>query len=314
MSSTSSRPVVAGADGSPGSAGALRMAAQEARLLEAPVRLVHVVPSYLMLGSVQPLSPADLADTGGAILTRAAKELATSAPDLTISTELRYGARSFELAAAAADAQVLLVGRDSRSLVGRLVQGNTCTGVAARSTCDTVSVSPGWPAARRGVILVGVKSGHHAHELLAAAFVEARRHGSRLVALHAWKLPSYYDDIIESRLVVDDWSQRARAELETLLAGFEDSYPDVDVETRVVHDYPSHALVEASKQADQLVIVRRAHGVPAALHLGATARAVLRGAHCPVRIVPPVAAFAADPAPDHGVTDRSALSPRGATQ
>ena len=55
----------------------------------------------------------------------------------------------------------------------------------------------------------------------------------------------------------------------------------------MVHDHAGHALVEASRDADMVVIVRRAHGVPASVHLGGTARAVLRSAHCPVRVVAP---------------------------
>jgi nucleotide-binding universal stress UspA family protein len=59
------------------------------------------------------------------------------------------------------------------------------------------------------------------------------------------------------------------------------------VETKVVHDYAPTALEQASRGADLLVLVRRAHGVPAATHLGGTARGVLRTAACPVRVVPP---------------------------
>ena len=67
-------------------------------------------------------------------------------------------------------------------------------------------------------------------------------------------------------------------------------YPDVDATIRVVHDRPGHALVEASAAADLLVLVRRAHGVPSATHLGGTARGVLRHAECPVMVVPPTKA------------------------
>jgi nucleotide-binding universal stress UspA family protein len=61
----------------------------------------------------------------------------------------------------------------------------------------------------------------------------------------------------------------------------------VKVEVRVEHDHPAHALVEASREADVVVITRRTRGVPAATHLGGTARVVLRSAHSPVRIVAP---------------------------
>ncbi|WP_197025265.1 hypothetical protein [Nocardioides sp. URHA0032] len=42
-----------------------------------------------------------------------------------------------------------------------------------------------------------------------------------------------------------------------------------------------------STPSNVVVIARRTRGVPAATHLGGTARAVLRSAHSPVRIVAP---------------------------
>jgi nucleotide-binding universal stress UspA family protein len=56
---------------------------------------------------------------------------------------------------------------------------------------------------------------------------------------------------------------------------------------RVLRGDPATALVAAAEEAALVVIGRRRHGVPAALHLGGTARAVLRSASCPVRVVPP---------------------------
>jgi nucleotide-binding universal stress UspA family protein len=55
-----------------------------------------------------------------------------------------------------------------------------------------------------------------------------------------------------------------------------------------VHGQPAHTLVEASKAADLLVISRPVHG-SFVHHLGATARAVIREAACPLVVVPPLA-------------------------
>ena len=104
--------------------------------------------------------------------------------------------------------------------------------------------------------------------------------------LHAWKLASGYDDIVADRVAVHEWNERATDELERILAPWRASYPAVVVETTVEHDDAAHALERASHHADLLILVRRAHGVPASLHLGGTARAVLRTASCPVRVVP----------------------------
>ena len=113
------------------------------------------------------------------------------------------------------------------------------------------------------------------------------RCGSRLVVLHAWRFPSAYDAVIVSDpATLAEWGERARSTLEDLVAPWRHSYPDVVVELRCLHDQPAQALVQASIDADELVVARKAHGFPAATHLGSTARTVLLYAHCPVRVVP----------------------------
>jgi nucleotide-binding universal stress UspA family protein len=170
----------------------------------------------------------------------------------------------------------------------RLLSGNVSTGVAARATVPVVSVPETWCGERTaGVIVVGIKHLDHAEAALTEAFAVARRAGSRLRVLHAWRFPAAYDDIVVSDpATLTEWRVRAERELEALVAPWRCAHPDVEVELRTVHDYAAQALVAASEDADELVIVRRAHGVPAAAHLGSTARTVLLYAHCPVRIVP----------------------------
>jgi nucleotide-binding universal stress UspA family protein len=58
------------------------------------------------------------------------------------------------------------------------------------------------------------------------------------------------------------------------------------VRVDLVHGQPGNILVEASREADVLVISRPVHG-GFVHHLGAAARAVLREASCPVLVVPP---------------------------
>jgi nucleotide-binding universal stress UspA family protein len=142
------------------------------------------------------------------------------------------------------------------------------------------------PGEPKGVVLVGVKRRHHSDELFAEAFSVAQQRGSRLVVLHAWKVPAGYEDLIANAAAYEDWDSRARREIEEMLAAWRTQYPDVDVELRTARAQPAHALVEASAETDEIVLVRRAHGVPLGVHLGATARSVLMHSHCPVRIVP----------------------------
>lgn len=283
------RPVVVGVNGSKDNLGALRYGAEEARRTGAPLKLVHVVPDYVPIAPMMPLSPDDLTGMGAALLARSEATARELAPDVEVEGWIHHGNRPVELARAAANARILVIGRDSRPLVERALTGDVGTGVAARSPVPMVEVSSTWhPDEARGVVLVGVKSPEHADALLGDAMPLASERGAALVVLHAWKLPGGYDDVIESRVASDEWRRRTMAEIETMLAPWRTAFPDVKVEVRVTHDHASHALVQASAEADVLVVVRRAHGVPAAAHLGGTARAVLRASHCPVRVVPPM--------------------------
>lgn len=279
--------VVVGVSGSPRDDGALRAGVDEAHRLGVGVHLVHVVPEYLPVSPLFPAAPSALDDTGAGIIRAAERLVHDLDPEIEVAADLAHGPRARRLAEAAESAPVLVVGRDDRFLTERLLRGNTATGAAAAASCPVLVVPVGWrPAPGTGSMLVGVKSPAHAAELLGDAFAVAAQRGDRVIVLHAWKLPHAYDDIIESRVAVDDWTQKSTNELGHLIKDWRTAYPQVDVEIRIVHAHPAAALVETSRDADTLVIVRRRRGVPAAAHLGGTARSVLRLAHCPVRVVP----------------------------
>ena len=289
MTTSSNRPVVVGVDGTRASQGALRYAVEEARRLGVPLEAVHVVPDHLDVSPLVVLSAEDRSALGSRIVRDAEDDVADLAPDVDTVGWVHHGSRPAQLAKAAARGSALVVGRDERPLVERLLRGDTATGVAARAAVPVVVVPADWPpqAAPHGVVLVGLKSPAVAPPVLDDAFRLADRLDATLVVLHAWWVPSEYADVIASRVAVEEWRHRATVEAETLLQEWRDRYPDVKVEIRVVHGHPGPMLVDASAGADVVVIGRRAHGVPAAVHLGGTARTVLRAAACPVRVVPP---------------------------
>lgn len=283
-------PVVVGVDGTTANRGALRYAVQECRRSGAPLKLVHVLPDYMPVSALVPLVPEDLTDAGTAVLVQAAEDVRAIAPEVESEGWLRHGARAAELIRAAEQASILVVGRDDRPIAYRLVDGDTATRTAARAEVPVVEVPAGWHGkghADRDRVVVGVKSPAHAAAVLGHAFAVAEVRDARLVVLHAWHLPSAYDDIIEGRVARDRVEREGTAEIEQLLHQCLIAYPTVEVTVRIIHDRPAHALVAASREADLLVIVRRGHGVPSATHLGGTARAVLRHAECPVMVVPP---------------------------
>jgi nucleotide-binding universal stress UspA family protein len=303
----SSRLIVVGADGRPASRAALRYALAEARRCGAPVRLVHVSPHYVPLPPAGPTVPPGLVATGREILHLAGTEARRVAPEVEVTTLLTSGTRSDSLVEVAADAQLLVVGHEQRSLVARIWTGSTSTGVSARARCPVVSVPAGWaPEGNRGPVVAAFQATDHSQELLEHAFRTAAERGADLVVLHAWRLPGVYADIIEDHIGTEQWRAHARTVIEPLLHDLEVAYPEVDVRVEVVHDQPAHALVQASETSDLLVLARRPVHHSAAPRVGGTARAVLREARCPVEVVP-VAAALPPALPGPGLEDAAVL-------
>jgi nucleotide-binding universal stress UspA family protein len=298
---TTGRVVVA-VDGTEGSAGALRYAAQEAARRGARLRIVHVSPTYVPLAPMLPYVPDDLTSAGHAILRDAAT--AVSGPDgPEVETQLLSGARIAEIVEAAQDADLLVVGHETKRGVDRMLFGATTAAVAAHSVVPTVAVPSDWrPGSSRGVVVAGLRSHHGSDDLLRAGFDAASARGTVLRIVHAWSLPDPYADRVEERTHAAQWLTAARTHIDRLLDPWREMCPDVPVEIVVLHDQPARTLIRQTEQADLVVLVRQAGTVLPGRRLGSTARAVLAHAVSPVEIVPATRGTATSPDP---ATDRS---------
>lgn len=264
-----SHTVVVGVDGSEANLGALRYAAAEARTTGAALKLVHVVPDVVPISPLVPMSQVEIDGSGTEVLRAAEDFVRELEPTLEVEAWLHHGTRPVELVHGAEGARALVVGRDDRPLLERLVRGDIATGVATRAGVPVVEVPAGWsprPEDAERRIVAGVELPSQAGVLLADAFAAAHERAATLVVLHA-------------TLGGTD-ARAATLELEGVLRDWRARYPDVKVEVRVLHVRPSDALVDASREADLVVVGRRG-----ATHLGVTARAVLRSAHSPVRVL-----------------------------
>lgn len=283
MATHESRPVVAAVDGGSGGEAALRYAVDEAVRRGEGLHVVHVWPG----GQPRPF-PADLAGSeaaGRVILDHATEVAWRLAPGLQISTQLLVGPRSMGILAAARGGRLLVVGRPPRH--HHVPLGATPAGVTARAECPTVVVPPHWTAEHsRGVIVVGMRSRIHARELLSHAFETAHLRGSRIEVVTAWGLYDPAMDRDATRTQPAHWQSEGARVLEELLVEWGERYPAVLVEVRVIHGKPATVLVEASADADVLVIARRRNSVPPYGRLGGTSQAVLRSSRTPVEVVP----------------------------
>lgn len=289
--------VVVGVDGTPAGANAARHALAEAARCGTTLDVVHVVPEDVPIGVRHAIPTDHLVEAGRSVLRRAVEAMGPAPDGVTVRARLERGSVASTLAELGREARVVVVGSDRRPASARLLTGNVSTGVAARCRAPVVSVPDTWTVEKgTATVLVGVKDLARPGVLLAEAFDMARERHGRLVVLHAWEFPYAYDDnLVSDRAAHVDWTQRSLEDLRERLAPWQEGHAEVPIEVRSVEDQPAHALVAASAGADEVVLVRRAHGIPQAAHLGPTSRAVLLHAHCPVRVVPADRAATAGP-------------------
>jgi nucleotide-binding universal stress UspA family protein len=277
---------VAAVDGTEEGYAAVSFAAKEAARLGLELRLAHVMPAYLPVGPLLMGTDHGLGGYASETLASAARVAAEAEPHVEISTHVLMGSRVSEIVDLAENAQFVVVGRRRSSALDRAWSGGTLDGIVSRASCP-VYVVPDLDLVdgRRPRVVIGYKSAAHSAELFKAGFRAAEELGGDIEVVHAWKLSSGYDDLIARRVSEATSNRELKAAIRELLAPWQEAFINVPVRIRVVHEYPARALVEASRGADRLVLVKPLHG-RLLHHLGRTARAVLRFSQCPVEVVP----------------------------
>jgi nucleotide-binding universal stress UspA family protein len=132
-------------------------------------------------------------------------------------------------------------------------------------------------------VLVGIDCSPASDLALAIAFDEASRRGVDLTALHAscfevLELPGPGWEAVKSD---------AERSLAQYLARRQERYPHVKVDRVVVFDYPSRALIEASKAAQLVVVGSHGRGGVTGMLLGSVSNAVVHSADTPVIVARP---------------------------
>ena len=138
-------------------------------------------------------------------------------------------------------------------------------------------------------IIVGVDGSGHSQRALEWAMKEAAlRHAPLTVLTVHQAIRGYYGGVSsfpDDQERTEQARAAAQAETDKVLAGLGDARPE-SVTVKAVHGFPVAELVEASKDAEMIVLGSRGVGGFTRLMLGSTADQVVRHAHCPVTIVP----------------------------
>ncbi|MFH9349747.1 universal stress protein [Kitasatospora sp. NPDC017646] len=279
--------VVAGVDGSSASTAAAQWAAEEARRRGAALRLVHAWP-WLTDGVSSFAEPDDLPAAAQRILAEAADAVRAPHPELTVHVDAVLDAPVDGLVAAAAEADLLVLGSRGRGGFTGLLLGSVSMAVAGRSDTPVVVVrDAGQGHEASGEVVVGVDAHAPEEAVLAFAFREAALRGARVRAVHGWDLPplfGYAGGAVPAGEV--EQLKTLEEKLLTLaLAGQRERHPAVEVVEDVRLD-AARGLVEASAGAALVVVGRRQRPIELGSRLGRVAHAALHHAEAPVAVVP----------------------------
>ncbi|MEU9189040.1 universal stress protein [Streptomyces sp. NPDC048484] len=281
-------PLVVGVDGSESSLRAVDWAADEAALRGLPLRLVHASlwEQYESATGVGRSAEQMLADT---IVEAAAERAHRRDVDVKISTEvvpeepvpvlLREGRTAF----------ALVLGSRGRGGIAELLLGSVSLAVAARADCPVIVLRGSHDnrarSAMRGRVVLGVGEEPENSAAVRFAFEEAAQRRVPLEAVRAWRCPGYQttDHPLMAGEPARLHEERAVRILDTALR---DAPEGVELRRRTVEGPARKVLLDASEDADLLVVgAQRRHG-HLGLQIGRVAHAVLHHSACPVAVVP----------------------------
>ena len=137
-------------------------------------------------------------------------------------------------------------------------------------------------------IVVGIDGSESSRQALQWAIDEGRHHSSCIEAVHAWhdvyvELDTPYSGELLTRQM---YSDAADAVVADVVDAADASGLAAPVGRTVVQDAPAHALLEAARGADLVVVGSRGRSGFLGLLLGSVSQQVVHHAPCPVVVIP----------------------------
>ncbi len=284
-----SNRVVVGFDGSETSLLTAKWAAAEAELRGLGLTLVNALIPPTSGGTFGPGMAVGL-DTLEDIRKAAQvtlDEVAATLSGSDIQSIVQIGSPTGVLLEASESAALIVVGSRGHGGFKELLLGSVSSQLAAHSDCPVI-VMRHETDANRDSLVVGIDGSESSDAALRFAFATASLHKWKLVAVHAWDVPSFDLVILPNTPVPMDFENIADSEVRLaaeVLAGFETEYPDVEVEQVVTRGNAVKALLEASPSAAMIVVGTRGHGQVVSSVLGSVSHGVLHKAKVPVAVV-----------------------------
>ncbi|ACZ29400.1 UspA domain protein [Xylanimonas cellulosilytica DSM 15894] len=222
----------------------------------------------------------------------------TGLTDVDVTASVAEGDAAESLVTVAQDVEMLVLGRRRRGRFGRLVLGSVSSEVVERAdvpvtvvraphTTDDDGPDDDGAADDEPRIVVGVDTSGSSMLALQHAAEVAQRTGAVLEALFAWQittlapLPGSWGWAPP----IDDYEAFAAERLDAAIEAAGVTLPPEQLVRSVVHRSAASALIEASTEAERIVVGARGLGGFDRLLLGSVSRQVLEYASCPVTVV-----------------------------
>jgi nucleotide-binding universal stress UspA family protein len=279
-----------GFDGSMEARRALMWAAAEAELSGATVRGVSCYTVPPVVGPWVPALPYDaktIRDATAEDLSGAMQSARLAHPSVSFDEQVVYGAPPSQLVAEAADSTLLVVGNSGVGAAGSWLFGSVAHAAARTSSCPVVIVPRTTPQESTGRIVVGTDGSLSADAAVLWAVDEADRRNAELVVVHAWEYP--YSSELGSPQAYDLTRVDAALVLERSVEQCRDRGGGT-VDGRLVEGPAAKALLDASADADLVVVGSRGRGGFRSLLFGSVAHTVAAHSTRPVVVVRAVTA------------------------
>ncbi|MEU8989200.1 universal stress protein [Streptomyces sp. NPDC048558] len=304
--------IVVGIDGSTEGLAAAHWAAQEAQRRGIGLSVIHVWHRHPRPAPYVPMDSTER-DWAEQLLHEAVRSVRAAHPGLRITDRLVCDATVAGLLKTAADADLLVLGSRGLGALGGFLTGSVSQRVVGRSTRPVVLVRAGRSAADEhlpatdGVapeeipetpyrqVVLGLQTDRPCDELIEFAFDAARRRGTSLSVVRAFRpapVPSVplVSAAPEGPAPAPRPQAQALADEERTVAAvlrlWREKYPTVPVTETVTEGRAAAVLVQAAQDAGLLVVGRRGIDHQVGVYTGPVTHAVLHHVGCPVAVVP----------------------------
>jgi nucleotide-binding universal stress UspA family protein len=259
----------------------------------APAKLVSVFPYLPLFSRADDPELVRLREEAAETLAALGREVGLEADVEIIAGN--FAGRELQHITERADTGVIVVGSTTRGPIGRLLVGGIGERLLAGAAAPVAIAPRGYRDAapsELATIAVGVDGSDEAERALEAAIALARRSGATLHIITAFQRLAF-GALAPAALPSASVNESMRAELHSLhqqaVAAAREHVP---VESRFREGSADDVLLEASADADLVVLGSRGYGPLGAVLIGSAATALARGAASPILVTPRGARFA----------------------